>query len=385
MIDDIENTTYAGLAELKIKAIAASDKYEGHYALYAGKWLFVVDIAKKTITKRVNLPNIREKDSELGEGRVEGKELEIAIVFRHPYICITERYGLHAALINLDSGTVRELEREDYHCDVSSYSADFLEREGRVLLICQSQWNRLDIYDAESGENLSEREVYWRKSSEKKEDGSTLYEYKNYLNFFHSRLHISPDGKHFLSNGWVWHPQDSICLFETETFLSDFEPSAVWLEGYRSSGYNWDRPCTFIDNNLFVVALDDERSAGELDQEELEGYEYRQLAFYRVDGDRIETRYGSTLMNPCEAVTCSAFTPQEYGEVKGRLYYHSAKARLVAITANGAFAIRLTGEITACIPDVFTGPKRLGWGYSPEHDVFYTWQEGAGIVEKRFE
>ena len=74
--------------------------------------------------------------------------VQIKLYVHEPWVCVTERFGTHAALINLEKASVRELKREDYHADVSSYSIGFLRRDGRVLLVHQTEWNRLDIMDA---------------------------------------------------------------------------------------------------------------------------------------------------------------------------------------------------------------------------------------------
>ena len=87
---------------------------------------------------------------------------EIKLYVCEPWVCVTERFGTHAALVNLDTAAVRELSREDYYVEVSSYSIGFLIRQGRVLLIHQTDWNRLDIMDVETGRNLTDREVYMR-------------------------------------------------------------------------------------------------------------------------------------------------------------------------------------------------------------------------------
>jgi hypothetical protein len=89
----------------------------------------------------------------------------------------------------------------------------------------------------------------------------------------------------------------------------------------------------------------------------------------------------------------SQYQIQEYGEVKGRLYYDSVGGYLVVMNRNGAFAVRLSGEIAASMPEVITcddankresTKKSIGWDFSPEHRVFYTWEDGIGITEKRF-
>jgi hypothetical protein len=122
----------------------------------------------------------------------------------------------------------RECARGDHCADVSSFAAGFLERNGRVQFICQTDWNRLDIYDAQTGECLTEREVYCKeiKESYTDENGKWIrpeYDEKNYFDFFHSLIQVSPGQKRFVSNGWFWAPQGKMAFFDTEEFFETFE------------------------------------------------------------------------------------------------------------------------------------------------------------------
>jgi hypothetical protein len=384
---DIAYTEFAGI---EIKAIAASDKEEGIYALYGDNRLFIINVATQTLKELTTLHNIQITAHGLGDGRLEGKELKITIIFQHPYVCVTERFGVNAALYNLDSGIVRNFRREDYFCDVSSFSVGFLEHNSRMLFICQTQWNRLDIYDAETGENLTEREIYRYDTGQKAKEGDTLYDDKNYLDYFHSKLHVSPNRKHFLSNGWHWHPMGLIYLFETAEFLRTFETGSI--STHCITPYNWDRPCTFIDNETFVIALDDEEKTGYLDEDDLSDYEYFQLAFFKTDSEIYTNKLDHRWLEPFHKVKCFAFTPNSEGEVTGLLFYDKA-GYLVALTHDrGAFAISLVGGILENLADINVtnvgvfdnNCSEIGWNYSTEHHVFYTWQEGSGVVEKKF-
>jgi len=377
------------LSGIKIRALGASDNEEGCYALFEDNRLFFADTTAQTLKELAVLRNIRTVAHGLGDGRLEGKELEISITYHHPYICVTERFGVNAALYSLSTGIVLDLRREDYHCDVSSYSVGFLEHNSRVLLICQTQWNRLDIIDAETGENLTEREVYYRETGQWAENGP-VYDKKNYMDYFHSRLHVAPDGKHFLSNGWHWHPMGQIYLFETSEFLRAFELGCISTD--CDAPYNWDRPCTFISNDTFVIALDDIKKSGIYDEEDLANYEYFQLAFFKTDAELHTDMYGHRWIEPSRKIKTSAFTPQSEGGVVGLLFYDQPNGYLVALTHDrGAFAVSLEGDILANLADVTLANKgifkrnnyEIGWNYSTEHHVFYTWKYGIGIIEKK--
>ena len=211
---------------------------------------------------------------------------QIKLYVHEPWVCVTERFGTHAALINLENANVRELKREDYHADVSSYSIGFLQRDGRVLLVHQTEWNRLDIMDAETGDCLTDRIVdpQMAESGYKSDDGKwpPKWESGNYIDYFHSLLHISPDGEYILSNGWIWHPLGQILYSRTDDFLRRFEQSMFPIDNYYE--YSWDRPCAFIGNDRFVIAADDVRKSNlcwMLNDDE--SYSYKQLLFYDLN------------------------------------------------------------------------------------------------------
>ena len=285
----------------------------------------------------------------------------IKIYYHFPYICVTERYGLNAATVNIADKNVIKFTREDYHCDVSSYSAGFLEHNGRVLLIHQTQWNRLDITDLETEKLLTEREVSVRDLGQKDECGGTIYEHNNYIDYFHSLLHISPDGKHFLSNGWIWQPSDNIMCFETERFLEEYETCGEHIEYYR--GYAWDRPCTFVGNDILVIASDKDEITAEEGIAEAELKEtptYHQLLFYKLSEvkDKIYTysgyeNYDALPLAYSEKADCDVFVFDEYGEITcGELHYDSETKRLIALSEKGAFELTLDGELIRSDPEI---------------------------------
>jgi hypothetical protein len=376
-----------------VKAIAPSDRDTGTYALYAGNTLYLANTKTQVARGIQTLPNIQETAQGLGDGRLDGEPHEIVLYFRHPYVCVVERFGINAAMVNIETGLSRELSREDYHCDVSGYSFGFMERGGRILYICQTQWNRLDIFDAESGENLTKREVWIRKTGTD-ERGNAIYESQNYLDYFHSQLHISPSSNCFISNGWVWSPFDQILVFKTDDFFREFELNNAIAD--CSSGYNWNRPCAWIDDDCFAVAMDDLAKTGNMDDDEAAEYKYKSLALFRATDATAKNDRGFSFISPFRLFDCEAFVPNEEGEVSGRLYYDASLKYLVAITKNGAFAVSLNGDIIKRMPDIalLTSPQKgfangynphIQWSYNPKRHVFYTWQNNIGIVERGFD
>ncbi|WP_433797290.1 hypothetical protein [Actinoplanes sp. CA-252034] len=356
-----------------VRAAAADDVTPHSYFVFADGRLLRVATGSTRAASIAEVPNIRETGHGTGDGRLEGRHLEVRLYVHGPWVCVTERFGTNAALINTVDRTVRELSRADYHSDVSSYSVGFLERDGRTLLIAQTGWNRLDVFDAATGANLTEREVLVSDT-----------EQKNYVDYFHSLLHVSPDSRHFLSNGWVWSPVDVVRVFSTEAFLTGFEPTGVSVS--TAFGYNWDRPCTFVDDRTFVLALDEE-------DDDTDG-DYRQLAFFQIT-DPTSADRADRWLEPRELVDCDVFARNEHGEVKGELHYDSASGRLVALTdGNGAHVLSLRGEVVAHLPDIdlasppshgdfgSTFSSSGGWSYAPRHRVFHRWADGSGIEER---
>jgi hypothetical protein len=318
----------------------------------------------------------------------------VKLYVHEPWVCVTERFGTHAALVHLENANVREMSREDYHANVSSYSIGFLERDGRVLIIHQTEWNRLDIMDAETGDCLTDREIYLRDAEPDGKGEEWIlpgHEAKNYIDYFHSLLHVSPDGSYFLSNGWIWHPLGQITYFHTDDFLKCYELSKVSIE--YCNDYNWDRPCAFVGDDRFVIAADDMRKDDALKEEELEGHTYKQLQFYCMNMSVREDQYeGRILAKACEA-ECSAFTPDEHGYVHGELIWDSAYKYLIAITPNGTFALNLDGEVLESYPECkYTEDSPLSqkqscdlaWHYSPESHLLYHWSQEEGAVEERW-
>jgi hypothetical protein len=61
---------------------------------------------------------------------------------------------------------------------------------------------------------------------------------------FHSRLAISPDARHLLSAGWVWHPMENVEAFDLLTALADpchLDARGLgieaWCDGYSSATF----------------------------------------------------------------------------------------------------------------------------------------------------
>jgi len=98
---------------------------------------------------------------------------------------------------------LREIPRAEYHAEDYDYPVAIGSVDGRdVLVHCPEEYNRLEIDDLRTGERLTAGE-------------------RTPEDCFHSRLSISPDGRHLLVAGWVWHPYGIVQVFDLRKALTD--------------------------------------------------------------------------------------------------------------------------------------------------------------------
>ena len=119
------------------------------------------------------------------------------------YVALLALYGTKGVLLR-DGEFLRDISRSPYHADAYEYPAAFAQlADGReVLAHCPESYDRIEIEDADSGEQLTRR------------GGDSL-------DFFHSRLAVSADGRLLLSAGWFWHPRGDVRIFNIDDALAD--------------------------------------------------------------------------------------------------------------------------------------------------------------------
>lgn len=341
------------LHQLDIQAFAAFDVLPNYFALLDARCtLHLYDHASGRVIRSYDLQNLQP----------EQRAFEIAICA--PYIAVAERYGLNAVLLSVANGELKALNREDYHCNVSSYGIAFVRHHDQTpLLMHQTQWNRLDITDPENGHQLTQRAVSYKPQH-------------NYLDYFHSQLLVSPSRSRFLTNGWHWSPIDNVRYGSVETFLQAFELSTVPVD--YGGGYNWDRPATFMDDDTFAIAIDDPNEFSLFEADEVNAQEDKYQESDDPDGFERLFLYRVSDIQPHKPLTHYKtlrgdwFSKNESGEVSGRLYYAPGFERLIAISSEGIFAINpQTRQHTKIVL-----PAPTSWQFSREHQFFYTWRDG---------
>jgi hypothetical protein len=151
------------------------------------------------------------------------------------FAVVYERLGTKALL--LDNGTVvRELNRSFYQAHVYDYPIClFALPDGReVIAHCSEGYNLLDIEELETGHRLTTRQP------------------DEPADFFHSRLSVTDGGKYLMSAGWIWHPFDSIALYDIEKCLD----SASLLDSIDFAPAHSEEisSAAFVDSTLLFAA-----------------------------------------------------------------------------------------------------------------------------------
>ncbi|MEU0028694.1 hypothetical protein [Streptomyces sp. NPDC006335] len=181
------------------------------------------------------------------------------------YSVVYAERGTKALLFDGDQ-LIRELNRSYYQAEVFDYPVALgtLQDGREVLVHCPEEYNILEIEDAESGE--------WLTSGE-----------RDPKDVFHSRLAVSPDGRHLLSAGWVWHPYGVVEVFDLASALTD--PSVLDGRGVLPSAPGIDAEVVsacWLDGDRLAVATDGEF----LDDEERPALGPRELGVWSLSAGR---------------------------------------------------------------------------------------------------
>jgi hypothetical protein len=107
---------------------------------------------------------------------------------------------------------------------------------GRVVLIhCPSDYNTLEVEDAETGTTLATK-------------ASPMME-------FHSRLAVSPNGSTLLDAGWFWHPLGGAWACNLQVLLENREQSGSEFD--FSFGVEIDSAAFLGDNEIVIASNED--------------------------------------------------------------------------------------------------------------------------------
>jgi hypothetical protein len=298
---------------------------------------------------------------------------DIKIYCHAPYICIVDNRGTDGWVLNADTGWPYEFERGKYHVENCSFPIGFIERDGETLLVRAADWNRLDIIRLSDFTLLTPREL--------NDDNS--------IDYFYSKLTVSPDGRHFAMDGWVWQPMESIMVYDVDRFFTEYDKASVQLDPPQHvSGYNWDRPLCWVDNH--TIAIGHNPNEGNTDA----GPVPSRILLYDISREKVMGQYrlekSDGTVEPLGAyeyyplvgsIPFDGFAMvEEYGqchyEVTGELYYDSAKGWFIGLnTQTGLLIADREGNV------IYADTDFKGWQYSPEFRFLYKFQADPYMFE----
>ena len=251
------------------------------------------------------------------------------------YVAFVNTISTKGFMFNLlDNSLHLSLERGDYHVEHCSFPIAFYSRKDEVFLIHGTDWNRLDITSLSDKKLMTDRIVAYHKENP-----------VNYFDYFHSLLCISPDEKHFISNGWVWSPYDLLMMWQIEDFLTEYELKYQNLSDLDTSGYNWDRPLCWIDEKTIAYGY----NALESGEDDLSEDTPTEIIIQNIHNNEI-----------LERIAFEGFYLNDYKEVKGTLIFDQNKAIFIAFSfEKGITIIDKKGSLVYknehIFPDIYAG------------------------------
>lgn len=174
------------------------------------------------------------------------------------FVALVERKGSRGVVFRVGSGGVAGgvegeaqvvllLNRGAYQVNHCEFPVAFIRHEGRACVIHASAWNRLEITDLETQQNLTERVI----APYDREQRSA-----HYLDYFYCRLDVSPDQERVMSAGWVWAPVGGVRMWSVRDWLTHnrFEAEdgpSVRVVAWRD--YFWDGPGCWLGSERVVL------------------------------------------------------------------------------------------------------------------------------------
>jgi len=139
---------------------------------------------------------------------------------------------------------LREINRSYYCSQAFEYPVSFVGNQKTEWLVhCPEDYNHLEIEEVETGASVLD---------------SVKSKLRKPADFFHSRLEASPNGQCLISAGWVWHPFDTIAMFNLEGVCSN--PGA--LDSISFPGLaDWGEvnSAAFVDDETVLVSENSSR------------------------------------------------------------------------------------------------------------------------------
>jgi len=166
------------------------------------------------------------------------------------YAAVVDDFGRYGQVLDLATGNVTlTLDGGGYHADTVPLSVAFLEHGGQTMVIHRTEWNRLDVSDAATGQLVTPRQPTAYGKGEPRPE--------HYLDYFHGKLHVSPGGRRIADDGWVWSPVGIPTVWDLSVWLDN----NVWESEDGPSrhplchrAYHWNQPMCWLDDERVVIS-----------------------------------------------------------------------------------------------------------------------------------
>lgn len=182
------------------------------------------------------------------DGQKQGPTLGLHASRDGRFAAVVHDYGEAGEVIDLGLGKVSvQLNGGDYLARTVPFSFGFVNVGGRVAALHRTDWNRVDLTDAETGKLLTERGPA---AGEGDEDSG------HDLDYFYGALSLNPSGTRVACDGWVWHPVGVVTAWSVSAWADNvWEPeTGPPNRTVCSRVYCWDRAMVWLDDRRLAVS-----------------------------------------------------------------------------------------------------------------------------------
>ncbi|RAJ81903.1 hypothetical protein CLV59_104128 [Chitinophaga dinghuensis] len=228
------------------------------------------------------------------------------------------------------------LHREDYHANITSFPiALFRNPEGIPHIIYSKAWNHLQIMNLDTRQLLTAAKSLITEDAEEKhlefykthEDNNKLPWPRPY-DYFFGALSVSPNGKYFLSNGWVWGSFGCYNVYDIEDFIQNSRIKEIHV-AVMDHSY---RAMCWVDDQTVAITCHCFTEESEKDEEDKIAYEkdYYEIQLFEMAGNeaKLSKRIGVHGINIVAA-------EMRYNNHLGAFVVYSAELGVVIISTSG--------------------------------------------------
>ncbi|MCP3921590.1 MAG: hypothetical protein GY714_03300 [Desulfobacterales bacterium] len=226
--------------EILFSIAMENNKKEEYLFLTAQNQLIKIDFETLKIHE---LPHI------LADSKIDfTKNVEMKLSKDCKLLAVYNLFGQYGMVYDLESMTeLIELDRGDYHVDVTPFTFAFHQYKCKTLIITSTDWDMIDVIDPESKQILTKRK--WEELPEDRSEEMHGAE-------FRSSVYISPNGNWIVEDGWLWHPIGRIIRWDLNQWIENNKWEAddgKSIEILRDAEYSWGNPVSWIDDDNLLV------------------------------------------------------------------------------------------------------------------------------------